>query len=499
MKFYVKKYGKTLSVEKEYPCVVLTTDDWNDYSVAETLFHARYYEDETMNVYLNEIKIMHKKESITRNILSESFDRLNDDFCSLGQNANYYKLLKGIHKLDRDKILRSLNDAAIHKKYREMYEEHSFFKSSLIRFSEASKVLIEAKKIIKNEELEKNNYEFKFSCKLERAEEAHEIFFDFKEDLLPYRVNAFVGKNATGKTSILNEIAKAMSGADKVNNSEFFPSKPLFSKVITISYSAFDEMHKPFKDESIKHSEKKEFNPQMEYDENKMFSYIYCGLRSSKGILEIEEMEKKFWRAYGNIKELRRLDTWIEILSNIFDEDFLKEIDDNSRLEKNDVLIKRLSSGQSILLYTMSEVIANIQKESLLMFDEPETHLHPNAIANFMRLFYSILEKFDSYAIISTHSPLIMQEIPSKYTHIFNRYGNTTLIAKPETEFFGENISNITNDLFEVQEHESNYKSYIKSMLENIDEDELFDLFEEGLSFNALTYINSLSNKVKKQ
>lgn len=488
MIFYKKVYGMPLSTTKEYPCVVLITDDWDDYSIAETLFHARYYESEDKSVYLNEIKIMHNEEAITRLILPDCFNQLNDDYCSLGQNAIFYERLKKINKNDRDEILKGLNDVAIHTKYKEKYEGHRFFKKSLIRFSEASKVLVEAKKIINNQEVDKETYKFSFSSKLEKADNEHKIMFDFSEHLLPYRINAFVGKNATGKTSILNEIAKSMSGAE-ISDGEFTPQKPLFSKVITISYSAFDEMYKPFEDESVRRKE---------HDENKKYSYIYCGLRSSKGILEIKEMEKMFWRAYGNIKEQKRLNTWVDIFSNIFDESFLDEVEEFSKLEVSDTFTRNLSSGQKILLYTISEVIANIQQQSLLMFDEPETHLHPNAIANFMRLFYSILEKFDSYAIISTHSPLIMQEVPSKYTHIFNRYGNSTLIQKPDTEFFGENISNITNDLFEVLENESNYKTYIKSMLKKVNEDELFELFEDGLSFNALTYVTSLKNKVKE-
>ena len=48
-----------------------------------------------------------------------------------------------------------------------------------------------------------------------------------------------------------------------------------------------------------------------------------------------------------------------------------------------------------------------------LLFDEPELHLHQNATANTMRMFYRLLEEFNSYAIIATHSPLIIQEIPS--------------------------------------------------------------------------------------
>ena len=57
----------------------------------------------------------------------------------------------------------------------------------------------------------------------------------------------------------------------------------------------------------------------------------------------------------------------------------------------------------------MTELVCNIEKESLILFDEPEIHLHPNAIANVMRMFSKLLEEYDSYAIFATHSPIILQ------------------------------------------------------------------------------------------
>lgn len=57
------------------------------------------------------------------------------------------------------------------------------------------------------------------------------------------------------------------------------------------------------------------------------------------------------------------------------------------------------SSGQQILICTITELIANIENESIILFDEPEIHLHPNAIANMVRMFYRLLDEFNSYAI----------------------------------------------------------------------------------------------------
>ncbi|USN56073.1 MAG: AAA family ATPase [Candidatus Peribacteria bacterium] len=55
---------------------------------------------------------------------------------------------------------------------------------------------------------------------------------------------------------------------------------------------------------------------------------------------------------------------------------------------------------------------------SLLLFDEPETHLHPNMIFRLMKVLNKILETYDSYAIIATHSAIVIQQIPSKHVMV---------------------------------------------------------------------------------
>ena len=64
-----------------------------------------------------------------------------------------------------------------------------------------------------------------------------------------------------------------------------------------------------------------------------------------------------------------------------------------------------MSSGERILLYNIFNILAKISFNSLIFFDEPETHLHPNAITELIAGLMFILETFQSFAIIATHSP----------------------------------------------------------------------------------------------
>jgi predicted ATP-dependent endonuclease of OLD family len=49
-----------------------------------------------------------------------------------------------------------------------------------------------------------------------------------------------------------------------------------------------------------------------------------------------------------------------------------------------------------------------------LLFDEPETHLHPSIIFKLINTLNKLLDDYDSYLIIATHSPIVIQQIPSK-------------------------------------------------------------------------------------
>jgi ABC-type multidrug transport system ATPase subunit len=492
LKFYVEEFSPYIERKgKEFPCVVLVTDSWDDWFEAETLFHAKYLKNESSILALGDVKIMTTEGGVTRNYIEAEFTSLGEDFCSLGQTLNYYKSIGELPSNTQTEILLGLRDSATNNVIAEKFQEKRIFINSLLRFSEAEKAFKEAKKFFGGSVSQVLN--FTYECHIANATSPHIIELDFDENEIPYRINAFVGKNATGKTKVLTELSSALSGAKKKKQA-FYPERPSFSKVITISYSAFDDLYKPFEDKELE--KKEEIDPTEQSEDRKegtkLFSYKYCGLRKKQGILSLEELESQFLQSFSEVKARGREEEWLKIIKNVFEDEHLDLIYKIIEMKSDISLASSLSSGQNILLSTITDVIANIETDSLLLFDEPEIHLHPNAIANFMRMFYEILERFNSYAILSTHSPIILQEIPSKYIRVFTRIDNTPLIHPPSLECFGENISNITNDVFEIREHESNYKMYFKFLSNRFSDEQIIEMFNNELSFNALTYLNTI-------
>ena len=155
----------------------------------------------------------------------------------------------------------------------------------------------------------------------------------------------------------------------------------------------------------------------------------------------------------------------------------------------------QLSSGQSIILYIFTEIIANIRFDSLILFDEPETHLHPNAISQLVNTIHKLVHEFESFCIITTHSPIVIQSLFAKNVFILERHEDIPSLRKIGLESLGENLSVLTEEVFGNKEAEKQYKVILDSL---IDENRSFQetiarLRNQNieLSTNALLYLRS--------
>ncbi|WP_216353549.1 AAA family ATPase [Burkholderia cenocepacia] len=162
-----------------------------------------------------------------------------------------------------------------------------------------------------------------------------------------------------------------------------------------------------------------------------------------------------------------------------------------------DEALSLLSSGQSILVHFVTALLAWIQPNSLVLFDEPETHLHPNAVANLFLVLSRILDEFDSYAVVATHSPVVIQEIPAKRVLMFEREQNVTVAHSLQFETFGESVTELTKHVFETIEVKSVYRQTLKDLAWDETAEEVMARFEHGLSLNAQAYLLAQYGKKK--
>lgn len=106
------------------------------------------------------------------------------------------------------------------------------------------------------------------------------------------------------------------------------------------------------------------------------------------------------------------------------------------------------SSGQRVYLRFASQALGVISQGSMLLLDEPETHLHPNFVSEFMTLLHQVLEATKSVAIIATHSPYVVREVPGSCVHVVHRRGNSPEITGVHLRTLGASVSSISDAVF---------------------------------------------------
>jgi predicted ATP-dependent endonuclease of OLD family len=382
-------------------------------------------------------------------------------------------------------ILFAIGDVALFHTKLEEFENTDGFKSSLIRNDDAERTLRLIKHKLDNRDLSQL-FMFDYTFKPKYSNDSISVHFDFNNnEILADRIYAIIGKNGTGKTQLLTSLPINISQ----NNKDYFePYVPMFSKMITVSYSIFDRFAIPRK--------------------TSKFNYVYCGLKNENGeILNERQLIMRFHRTWKTIESLERINKWRTILLNfiepeILDEILIKKETITSYRNLHEVSITGfnkvkdfLSSGQNILLYIITEITANIRFDSLLLYDEPETHLHPNAISQLINTIYELVEEFQSFCIIGTHSPLIVQELLSKNVYVLERTGNVPNIRRIGIESFGENLTTLTEDVFGNKEIPKQYKRIIDEQIQygRSYEDivSLIQYDEVPLSLNVKLYIKS--------
>lgn len=465
--------------------ILLNPTDWDDYSSRNQFQISVQYQGQHTDLGL--LKIISQDSKSTTVSLPNQFTMLGKEYCSLGQTIEYYQNIKNFFGNHYLSILKALNDVAFFPQISESFENVHDFKNSLIRFDGQEQLMRQARYIIDNYDLS-NLYSFEYTYKPSYSDDIEplKIPFNFSENsILPNRIYALIGENGVGKTQLVSKLPIDM--ANQVLNT-FSPKIPLFSKVIAVSYSVFDDFTIPNSSSKI--------------------NYLYCGLRDKKNNEEYpltkRDLKRRFFNSIKKVQHSKRFDHWCEIIENFFSKHTIdqwktwNESEDQFELnisEFNNSLDK-FSSGQSIFVFILTEILANIRYDSLIIFDEPETHLHPNAISQLINSIHLLVKKFKSYCIIATHSPIIVQGILSKNVYVV-RNENDVLSAKhPSIETFGENLSKITDDIFGARDTTSQFQNELQLLVKKgYSYNEIINLIKTEnipLSLNLTVLLNSM-------
>lgn len=520
MKFTILRKGVT-TPPKAFNQAFLTVDLWNDFSFI-TLFYLEYYDDSGTHHDIGNVKIgflSQTKNRATHEELPTEFYTLKDSFFSLGDSVDYYKNIMSIkHEASRTDLLSTLNDIAFNKNKKLEDYNSDVFRVSFLRSINPRTIEDQYRRILDGYP-ELTNFSFTF-VRSEGAELSPlSISFQFKAFSKPSsNVHALIGRNGCGKTTLFNNMV--MSLMDEVEGCKFYSTgfviqqemeKDYFSSLISISFSAFDSF----------------LPPPDQIDPIRGLCYRYVGLKKHNAVnYNIDNLNDRFivedksGSYTGALKSSQSLDKelfdalkicirnetkkllWVDSVGFLIKDLNLQKIGVSSLFDiESDSLLNHsvqfirssLSSGHFITLFILTKLTAYVEEKTLILIDEPETHLHPPLLSTLIQSINTILSARNAIAIVATHSPVVLQEIPMSCVNIMHRNGDSSKISKPEIETYGENVGTLTREVFGLEVSKSGFHRALEdSVSSGGSYEKIMDEYKNQLGFEARAILRSM-------
>ncbi|MNE76520.1 hypothetical protein D3C80_1727600 [compost metagenome] len=155
-----------------------------------------------------------------------------------------------------------------------------------------------------------------------------------------------------------------------------------------------------------------------------------------------------------------------------------------------------MSSGHAIVLLTITKLVARVDEKTLVLFDEPESHLHPPLLSALIRSLRRLLTNRNAVAIIATHSPVVLQEIPQSCVWKITRLGLASDQQRPEIETFGENVGLLTREVFGLEVAKSGFNALLSAEAEIAETyDQALAAFGGQLGFEGRAILRSIMHR----
>lgn len=107
-----------------------------------------------------------------------------------------------------------------------------------------------------------------------------------------------------------------------------------------------------------------------------------------------------------------------------------------------------LSSGEVSFLKFAAQICLHIENGSLVLLDEPETHLHPNFISRFISLLDTVLELTGSSALLATHSAYVVKEVFKEQVTVLRLHEGELSAIPPTMQTFGADVGAVSYFVF---------------------------------------------------
>ncbi|MAM75292.1 MAG: hypothetical protein CMO29_15960 [Tistrella sp.] len=506
MRFIKQIHSPMKRIEHRNVCV-LFQDNWDDFSF-KTTFIAALFDGDGVRHDLGPLKIMSKGMTSGRVDIPDEFDKLGPDFCSIGSDRDYYVKLSEISAQMKESYLSSIRDCVADPEIWEEFRDEEAMMKSLLRFVSIRDIKVSFPRILAgNAELTPYRFAYHFGVTHDSPETSC-AFRVIPGTLPPSNIHVLIGRNGVGKTRLIAGMADTLTENQAANiglpGRFSFENKEAeadtdFLNIIVVAYSAFDHL-----------------NPIAEGTSRTGVGipYHYVGIKkfaddAATGHVALkshEDMNTEFCNSlHLMISDENRMERWIRAIQILESDPGIRDLN-LSRLHEtsNDAVhqevlgqFNTLSSGHKIVLLTITRLVELVSDRSLVLIDEPETHLHPPLLGSFVRALSDLLVGRNGVAILATHSPVVLQEVPSNCVSVLRRSGDVVRAVRPEIETFAENVGTLTRKVFGLEVENSGYFNLLRENAKGQQFDDVINLFDDKIGAEGRALVRAFICKGK--
>jgi len=424
----------------------------------------------------NKNKFYEKKETLSEHLRKSKQNvvvasELPPFFTLLPDLQSYRDLYNAFEESELVLFLRSVNDLAFYKnqntKWFNQAIETELFQLGFMRNSEPFFAFHNAESIFKGEEL--NSYSaisssLSLKFQLEGFANAHQLSLNYDQSsIVPKRICVIIGKNGVGKSESLKAFCrgalqykdKDLSLVDKSGN------RPMINRLIAIATPG--ETSNTFPAE--RKSTQKLYYRRLALTRKGTRNIGVCLVQLARSSDEIGGYTRKSLFLDSLIQaglDVKNICVQLQTEQYLNLNKFLNSSNEQNSLTwwskidlNSDPKIKKgegfypLSSGQLTFLKFALLSCLFIENGTFLLMDEPETHMHPNMIVDFIGLLDFLLEKTGSQALIATHSAYFVREVPNGQVTVLSLSEGRLVTDRPRLPTFGATVDSISQFIFQ--------------------------------------------------
>ncbi|XXG29884.1 MAG: AAA family ATPase [Ferrovum myxofaciens] len=449
-------------------------DDWNKFQTMFTVYvvDADGVTHEPGSVKIGEVGLAARSRLESHSpgyrapTLPTPFDGLEEKHFSIGQSENYYETLNELDFDFKNAILSGLRDCAFNLTIFDKYRSEYVMSESLLRGIQERNVRNRLHRLAHgNAVLTQFEFEYVFPDEAQEIQPPILAFSVIPDSEPPTNVHILIGRNGVGKTRCIQNLYRTVFGIQdteckygSLNRLGANADDWSFAGLVSVSFSVFDDFDLPVAENTGVRSYQVGLRKKVPIDDSDVLQ-----------VKTPEDLAKDFTDSLSLCRTGPRAARWRAAIDTLEADPLFKEANISELLEyKNEEwttaatkLFRRLSSGHAIVLLTITRLVELVDERTLVILDEPEGHLHPPLLAALIRAVADLLGKRNGVALIATHSPVVLQEVPRSCAWKLNRSGILSSAERPAIETFGENVSVLTGIVFGLEVTRSGFHSLL--------------------------------------